>query len=85
MGGRLPVRHSEGGLYFDGAPVPKAARDLPPQAMPSSPYPPVELVATVPAGAGPHSVEARYDCASGVNTGFYMPSGITWSVFLLGS
>jgi hypothetical protein len=68
------------GLYLDGAPVPKSGHTL---SIPASPEP-MEFVATVAAGAGPHSVEVRHDCPDGNVMGWDMHPVPTWTVVLLG-
>jgi hypothetical protein len=68
------------GLYLDGAPVPGSGHTLSGMVSPD----PQEFVATVAAGAGPHSVEVRHDCPSGDVTGWYQHPVPTWTVVLLG-
>jgi hypothetical protein len=69
------------GLYLDDVPIPKTSRDL---FVPPAGYVSAESVAVVTANAGPHSLEARFDCPSG-NPGAVVQYPPTWTVILLGS
>jgi hypothetical protein len=75
------VRTAKFGLYLDGAPVPNSAHTLPPSPNTIA----MESVVVLPAGAGPHSVEARADCASGTPSGSNVHNVPTWTAILLGS
>ena len=46
---------------------------------------PIELVTIRAIAAGPHSVEARWDCPGGTSSGFNLPAVPTWTVLLLGN
>ena len=71
---------ANGGLYLDGAPVPNSAHVLPSTSSPK----PVELVVIRPLAAGPHSVEALWDCPDGTSSGYNLSAVPTWTVLLLG-
>jgi hypothetical protein len=77
------VGSGRAGLYFDGAPVPKTSVRLNKTTDPQQP--PVELLAVLAAGAGAHSVEARFDCPSGTVSSYQLPEVPDWTVLLLGS
>jgi hypothetical protein len=76
------VGQARAGLYLDGAPVPKTSVRL--NHTTDTQQPPVEFVVVRPAGAGAHSVEARFDCPTGTVSGYQLPEVPDWTVLLLG-
>ena len=69
------------GLYLDGAPVLGSSHTLPPSPSTQA----RETVMVLNMGAGPHALEARYDCPAGNHTGSNDNNFPDWTVLLLGS
>lgn len=72
---------AKAGLYLDGAPVPNSAHNLPTL----SDHAGAELVVIRTLSAGPHSVEALWDCPGGTSSGYTVTGAPTWTVLQLGN